>query len=41
MVVLNRKEARFLAAQQAYLKGEPVMGDEEFDELKRELKEER
>ncbi|GMI14096.1 hypothetical protein TrLO_g460 [Triparma laevis f. longispina] len=40
VVVLNRKEARFLAAQQAYLKGEPVMGDEEFDELKRELKEE-
>mmetsp|Transcript_7851 Transcript_7851/g.16389 ORF Transcript_7851/g.16389 Transcript_7851/m.16389 type:complete len:334 (+) Transcript_7851:20-1021(+) len=41
VVVLNRKEARFLAAQQAYLKGDPVMDDKEFDELKLELKEEK
>ena len=41
VVVLNRKEARFLSAQQAYLKGEPVMEDEEFDALKKELKEEK
>ncbi|GMH95061.1 hypothetical protein TrVE_jg10310 [Triparma verrucosa] len=40
VVVLNRKEARFLAAQQAYLRGEPVMDDAEFDTLKSELKEE-
>jgi len=37
--VLNRKEAKYLAAVQAYLKGEPIISDEEFDTLKRELKE--
>ena len=41
MVVLNRKEARFLSAQQAYLQGSPVMEDKEFDKLKMELKEEK
>ena len=40
-MVLNRKEARFLAAQQAYLQGEPLMDDKEFDDLKTELKEEK
>lgn len=40
LVVLNRKEATYLAAVEAYLKGEPVMNDYEFDVLKRELKEE-
>jgi len=37
--VLNRKEAKYLAAMQGYLKGEPILSDEEFDALKRELKE--
>lgn len=41
VVVLNRKEARFLSAQQAYLQGSPVMEDKEFDKLKMELKEEK
>lgn len=39
VVVLNRNEAQYLAAVQAYLKGSPVMNDSEFDSLKRELKE--
>jgi len=39
LVNLNRKEAKFIAATQAYLKGDPVMSDEEFDALKEELKE--
>jgi len=39
MVVMNRKEATYLAAMQAYLKGEPMMPDAEFDALKTELKE--
>lgn len=38
VAVLNRQEARFLAATQAYLKGEPIMSDQEFDALKSELK---
>lgn len=37
--VLNRKEAKYLAAMQGYLKGEPILSDEEFDSLKKELKE--
>lgn len=36
---LNRKEAKYLAAVQAYLKGSPTLSDKEFDELKAELKE--
>lgn len=37
---LNRKEAKYLAAVQAYLKGSPTLSDEEFDALKTELQEE-
>uniref|UniRef100_A0A7S0AKF5 Uncharacterized protein n=2 Tax=Minutocellus polymorphus TaxID=265543 RepID=A0A7S0AKF5_9STRA len=40
VAVLNRQEARFLAATQAYMKGEPMMSDVEFDALKSELREE-
>lgn len=40
VAVLNRQEARFLAATQAYMKGEPIMSDAEFDALKSELREE-
>ena len=36
---MNRKEATYLNAMQAYLKGEPVLGDAEFDALKAELQE--
>jgi len=39
LVVLNRNEAKYLAAMEAYLKGKPIMDDTEFDTLKRELKE--
>lgn len=39
VVVLNRDEAKYLSAMQAYLKGKPIMSDSEFDSLKRELKE--
>lgn len=39
VVVLNRDEAKYLAAMQAYLKGTPILSDAEFDSLKRELKE--
>lgn len=39
VVVVNRDEAKFLAATQAYLKGKPIMTDEEFDTLKTQLKE--
>lgn len=40
VVNLNRKEAKYLAAVQSYLKGSPTLSDKEFDELKAELKEE-
>lgn len=40
MVVMNRKEAQYLAAMQEYLKGTPTMSDQEFDTLKKELMEE-
>jgi len=40
MVVMNRKEVRFLSSIQAYLKGDPIISDTEFDQLKAELKEE-
>jgi Ser/Thr protein kinase RdoA (MazF antagonist) len=40
VVNLNRKEAKYLAAVQAYLKGSPTLSDEEFDALKTELQEE-
>ena len=39
VVVLNRKEAKYLAAMQAYLRGKPILSDSEFDTLKAELKE--
>ena len=39
VAVLNRKEAKYLAAVQSYLKGEPIISDAEFDQLKLELKE--
>jgi hypothetical protein len=41
VVQLNRKEATYLAAVQAYLKGEPIMSNADFDSLKAELKEEK
>jgi hypothetical protein len=40
LVQMNRNEAKYLAAMQAYLNGEPIMGDSEFDALKATLKEE-
>mmetsp|Transcript_31833 Transcript_31833/g.90830 ORF Transcript_31833/g.90830 Transcript_31833/m.90830 type:complete len:331 (+) Transcript_31833:134-1126(+) len=39
LVVLNRDEAKYLAAMEAYLKGSPIMSDSEFDSLKLLLKE--
>lgn len=39
VVVVNRDEAKFLAATEAYLKGKPIMEDKEFDALKAQLKE--
>lgn len=39
VVQMNRKEAKYLAAVQAYMKGTPDMSDEEFDSLKNELME--
>jgi hypothetical protein len=32
--MLNRQETRFLNAMSAYLKGTPIISDEEFDALK-------
>lgn len=40
LVQMNRNEAQYLAAMQAYLNGEPIMDDKEFDDLKSTLKEE-
>lgn len=40
MVVMNRKEVKFLSAMQAYTKGQPIISDEEYNKLKAELKEE-
>jgi hypothetical protein len=37
MVIMNRKEAAYLAAVQDYLKGTPSMNDVDFDTLKKEL----
>lgn len=37
MVIMNRKEAQYLSAVQAYLKGEPEMNDKDFDKLKQDL----
>ena len=39
LVQMNRKEATYLAAVQAYMKGTPTMSDAEFDSLKKELME--
>ena len=36
---MNRKEAKYLAAVQDYLKGKPSLSDSEFDQLKKELQE--
>jgi len=41
VVQLNRKETTYLAAVQAYLKGQPIMSNTDFDALKAELKEEK
>ena len=38
LVTMNRNEAKYLAAVEAYLKGEPILSDSEFDSLKQELK---
>lgn len=40
VAILNRKEAKYLAAMQAFSKGEPIISDAEFDTLKKDLKEE-
>lgn len=40
MVQMNRQDTKYLAAVQAYLKGQPILSDSEFDELKAQLKEE-
>jgi len=37
-VTMNRQETQYLAAVQAYLKGEPTLSDKEFDDLKTQLK---
>jgi predicted Zn finger-like uncharacterized protein len=37
LVQMNRKEAKYLAAVQAYMKGAPTMSDSDFDALKKEL----
>ena len=37
LVQMNRKEAKYLAAVQSYMKGTPSMDDGEFDALKKEL----
>lgn len=39
LVSLNRQEAKYLAALQAFNKGETMLSDSEFDDLKTELKE--
>jgi hypothetical protein len=39
LAALNRNEASYLGAMQAYMKGSPIMSDKEFDDLKLELKE--
>jgi hypothetical protein len=39
VVSMNRDEATYMAAVEAYLKGEPMMDDTEFDKLKTKLKE--
>lgn len=39
LVQMNRNEAKYLAAVQAYMKGVPAMSDTEFDALKTELME--
>lgn len=40
MVQMNRNEAQYIAAKQAFTKGNPIMSDKEFDQLKITLKEE-
>lgn len=40
VVVMNRKEVKYMAAMQDYLKGTPSLTDAEFDQLKKELLEE-
>lgn len=41
LVQMNRNEAKYLAAMESYVKGEPMMNDAEFDALKSTLKEEK
>jgi len=41
VALLNRKEAKYLNAMQAFSRGEPTISDEEFDTLKKDLKEEK
>lgn len=40
LVQMNRNEAKYLAAMQAFNNGNPIMSDSEFDTLKTTLKEE-
>jgi len=41
LVQMNRNEAKYLSAMEAFNKGETIMSDEEFDTLKATLKEEK
>jgi len=41
LVQMNRNEAKYLSAMEAYFKGDPIMSDSEFDALKATLKEEK
>jgi hypothetical protein len=40
MVAMSANEVKFMTAKQEYMKGTPVLSDAEFDQLKKELKEE-
>jgi len=41
LVQMNRNEAKYLAAMQAYINDKPIMSDGEFDTLKQTLKDEK
>jgi len=41
LIQMNRNDAKYLSAMEAYTKGAPIMSDEEFDALKATLKEEK
>mmetsp|Transcript_35441 Transcript_35441/g.54459 ORF Transcript_35441/g.54459 Transcript_35441/m.54459 type:complete len:205 (-) Transcript_35441:227-841(-) len=41
VIDMNRDEAKYMAAMEAYVSGKPILSDEEFDELKQKLKSEK